>query len=271
MKACERQASGDIELYFYGELDPSERSSVEQHVAACSECRRAFEELSMIRAALATRPQVDAPPDGDWRAFMQRLDDAIRFEGQTRNAARVVAMPLKPSRRPWSFAPHLAVAALVTLVASGVVYYTGRSVMHEQPATTRATEQMPVPAAIPIVAPTDSRQAAFAALSEQHFERSKLVVLGLAHRNPRGVTESDWAYERELASHLLGDTRLYRIAAEEHGMKTLAGVMGDLEIVLLQTSQAQQRDPEALEQIQRLIEKRNLVTKMEVATTGTGS
>jgi hypothetical protein len=103
----------------------------------------------------------------------------------------------------------------------------------------------------------------FAALSEQHFERSKLVVLGLANKDARNVGGADWAYERGLASDLLNDTRLYRLAAEERGMKQIAGVMGDLELVLLQTSLADAPDSAALAQIQRLIRKRDLVTKIE--------
>ena len=73
----------------------------------------------------------------------------------------------------------------------------------------------------------------------------------------------DWAYERGLASDLLNDTRLYRLAAEQRGMKQIAGVMGDLELVLLQTSLADVPDRAALARIQRLIRKRNLVTKIE--------
>ncbi len=115
-----------------------------------------------------------------------------------------------------------------------------------------------------------SPEAAFTALSEQHFERSKLVVLGLANKDPHHAREADWAFERGLASSLLSDTRLYRQAAEARGMKSIAGVMGDLELVLLQTSLADAPDAEALEQIQRLIHKRDLVTKMDVAAT-TGS
>jgi hypothetical protein len=82
------------------------------------------------------------------------------------------------------------------------------------------------------------------------------------------VSDADWAFERGLASNLLSDTRLYRRVAEERGMKTLADVMGDLELVLLQTSLADAPDPAALEQIQRLIHKRDLVSKMGVATMG---
>ena len=109
--------------------------------------------------------------------------------------------------------------------------------------------------------PGPDRDPALSALSDQHFERSKLVVLGIATKDAR---QADWAYERELAGTLLSDTRLYRVAAEERGMQALAGVMRDLELVLLQTSMSEQRDTASLEQLQRLIRRRDLITKMEV-------
>ena len=65
------------------------------------------------------------------------------------------------------------------------------------------------------------------------------------------------------------DTRLYRLAAEQRGLNSLASVMKDLELVLLQASMATGSDERALPQIQRLIQKRGLVQKMDVvATTG---
>ena len=129
----------------------------------------------------------------------------------------------------------------------------------------------PAPEAVPASAAADrGGNSAFAALSEQHFERSKLVVLGLASKDPRRAMAADWAYERQLASTLLSDTRLYRLAAEERGLKNIARVMGDLELVLLQTSVDERPDPSALEQIQRLIAKRDLVTRMDVVATVAG-
>ncbi len=105
------------------------------------------------------------------------------------------------------------------------------------------------------------------AVGEQHFERSKLVVLGLASKEATATSTADWAYERELATSLLKDTRLYRLAAEERGLTSLAGVMRDLELVLLETSMAEQTDQKALGQIQRIIEKRGLIEKMETVPT----
>lgn len=101
-------------------------------------------------------------------------------------------------------------------------------------------------------------------MSEEHLERSKLVVLGLAARDPERSSPGDWQYERELAASLLSDTRLYRLAAEDRGMKELARVMGDLETVLLQASLSDHADRESLERVQRLITKRDLMMKMQV-------
>ena len=268
MTTCLRQASGEVELYFYDELDPSTRASIEQHLLSCRECRRALEELSTIRTALATRPVVDAPVDGDWSAFMIRLNETIAPES---SATRVAADAPSPEHRASRYAPYLAMAAVLTLVTSAIVYVARTTARHEPVQPTPVVERIEQPVATPTVAPAvqQNPEAGFAALSEQHFERSKLVVLGLANKDPRHATNEDWAYERGLASGLLDDTRLYRMAAEERGMKNLASVMGDLELVLLQTSLAEKPDPETLERIQRLIHKRDLVTKMDaVATTG---
>jgi hypothetical protein len=60
---------------------------------------------------------------------------------------------------------------------------------------------------------------------------------------------------------------LYRLAAEDRGLDSLAGVMKDLELVLLQTSLTDAKDPSSLPQLQRLIRRRDLIEKMDVVTT----
>jgi hypothetical protein len=169
---------------------------------------------------------------------------------------------------PFRAAPYQAIAATLMLAVASLLY-VARSEWGRRPASVSAPDAASASLAPP--APTEgtntgSGEAAFAAMSEQHFERSKLVVLGIASKDARRVTRDDWEYERQLASSLLSDTRLYRLAAEERGMKRIADVMGDLELVLLQTSLGAQSGPDDLEQIQRLIDKRDLVTKMDLAT-----
>jgi hypothetical protein len=278
MSACELQAADAVELYFYNELDEPARASFEQHLHTCRECQQALEELTVIRSALATRPAVNAPADGDWRPFMIRLDEAIQFEDQARrNAAHDFVPGPAVERHRSPYTAYLALAAAAVLATTGVVYVLRTPNRGPEtpglpaPASSMATTSAntPPPATLTTAALSEARpETGFAALSEQHFERSKLVVLGIANKDPHNAKDADWAYERGLASDLLSDTRVYRLAAEERGFKRLASVMGDLEIVLLQTSLVDKPDPQSLEQIQRLIHKRDLVTKMDVAAHG---
>lgn len=255
MSACHVHESAAIELYFYGELQGADRESMDAHLAACRECRQALEELTVIREALASRPDVCAPPAGDWSGFMRRLDAAVGQQGQA----------FRPPTARRSYPRWIAVAALLALVTLSVLF-VARS--RENAGVDAALDARLTPRATYEGDPTKP-DPALASLSAEHFERSKLVVLGLATKDA-ATPSGDWNYERELASTLLNDTRLYRLAAEDRGMDTLAGVLRDLEIVLLQTSLTESDDPEALAQIQRLIRKRDLVGKMAVvSTTGT--
>ena len=263
---CHLQASGTIELYFYNELPLAERAEVQAHIGRCAECRAALDDLSVIRAALAVRPDVATPPGGDWSGFMDRLNTRIARDGQGEQVesppalANVVAISWR--RR---VAPYLAAAAALALVTmSSVVMLKQRAVEEPRVAVGQPVALEPVPSADAQIVRASSPglvDPGLAAVSDQHFERSKLVVLGIATKD---AGRADFAYERELAGTLLSDTRLYRLAAEERGMQSLAGVMRDLELVLLQASMSEHRDAASLEHLQRLIRRRDLITKMEI-------
>ena len=249
MSACNVQSSATLDLYFYGELTAVERDAVERHLAGCADCRLALEELTVIRAAL------DAQPDrlGSSRRRLVGLHGAPAAGGDRR--APWAATIARPGRRVLAFRSRprlvaaLAMAALVTLVTLGVlVVVKDRPVSKHGPA---ATATPTAPTLVQPAASSDPATAdpALAQASGQHFERSKLVVLGLATKDATASNAADWDYERNLATSLLNDTRLYRQAAESRGMNTLANVMRDLELVLLQTSMAEDPDAESLAQL----------------------
>ena len=265
---CEVHDDGTIELYFYGELDYAEREDVERHLVSCAECRHALEELGVIRSALAGRPVVSAPPGGDWSGFMARLGQAVAAEAV--GSARVVPLVTR-KRTLHTLTPWLGMAALLAIVTSGVLFVArSRATMPGVPTggTTDQVAEMASgggPAALP---DGTAETAALSALGHQHLERSKLVLLGLANKD--AAASEGWDYERGLASRLLADTRLYRMAAEERGLDRLAGIMRDLELVLLQTAMTEGSDPETLSQIQRIIRRRDLLQKMDTVRTSTG-
>lgn len=257
MMVCDRHASGELDLYFYDELSPTDRRAIKEHLSGCSECRAALDELHVIREALASRPDVSTPASGDWSSFMTRLNASLANE----RTQRVTVVPMKTaSRRP--YVGYLAMAALLSLVTLSVAQALRNPRVPAASAPTAAPVVVP-----PVSSPLMQDGTAFRAMTEEHFERSKLVVLGLAAKSAEELKATDWAYERELATGLLNDTRLYRLAAEDRGLDKLAGVMRDLELVLLQTSLTDDKDPSSLQQIQRLIRRRDLIEKMDVVTT----
>lgn len=259
MTRCDVHASGAIELYFYGELEDAEHQEIARHVRRCDACRQALDELALIREALDARPDVAAPEGGDWTGFMARLDAALQQERIQPQAAAVVVFGRRPARP--AYAGYLAMAALLVLVTMSVLFVarSRNGVMPRiEPGASAQLER---------VARQPEPDPALATVSEQHFERSKLVVLDLATRDAH--EPPGWARERDLAAGLLNDTRLYRMAAEDRGMTRLAGVLRDLELVLLQASMSDTADPAALAQIQRLIRKRDLLGQMETVTVGT--
>lgn len=247
---CTVYESGTLVQHFYGELQGSDRELIEAHLLRCASCQVALAEIGAMQEALASRPAVAAPASGDWCAFMARLDAAIADE-------RASSAPTRVSRT--QVVSYLAMAALLVLVTLSVLAAArwGRD-------TTRSPAQQAQGAHPP---ETTNDNASLEALAEDHFERSKLVVLGLASKDPSAIDRGDWAYERQLASRLLSDTRLYRVAAEERGMSSVAGVMRDLELVLLEVSMSEDSDPQTLSQLQRLIQKRDLVQKISLASS----
>ena len=245
--SCMWHDRGSAELFFYGELDGGERERFGAHLEKCAVCRAALADLETIRDALAARRE-SAGPGESWEPFMQRLNAALDRETAARTAGIGRAGAL------------LRIAATLAIAAAGLwAGFAWQRARNDRPApvTTQVSSgREHTPSAPTLVSATD-----------EHLERSKLVLLGLAAKDARHASPNDWQYERRLAATMLADTTQYRLAAAEGGRADLAGVLGDLETVLLEASLGDESDPRALERLQHLIGKRDLLTKIQVITT----
>jgi hypothetical protein len=233
---CLHGSGERLTLYFYGELPPDERRWFEQHLPGCKDCSAALAELEALRSALAGRARATRPDERDWDGFMRRLQSALDDPG--------AASPTRPALT----AIWLGLAAALFLaVALGLVWQ--RRVL-EPPETPMAE--------------AGAGDAALAAAAARHFERAKLVVLGIAMKDPAQTGAADWEYERQLAASLLPETRLFRLSASDHGDARLASLLGDLESVLLQAAMTTEGDAPELQRLQRVIRRRDLLGRMDL-------
>ena len=112
-----KKAKKLISDYVDGELDMTKRSSLEEHLESCKECRKILEDYKRI-AGTARQLEAGYPSPYVWTRIKQRLETSTpSYEGA--------------KRRPWSWSPQLtyAVSLLSVLLIVGAVligiYYLG--------------------------------------------------------------------------------------------------------------------------------------------------
>ncbi len=243
---CIRSSSETLTLYYYDELAPGARAEFDAHLGTCADCRAAISELQMLRDVLSDRAQPERSAR-EWAAFMRRLDSALDTPHVARRTSHVKA---------------LAIAATLLLAVALVVIWQARHASVQPTVTPQALETSATPKPAP-AKPGDDEALRAAAM--KHFERAKLVVLGLAMKDPESTRPDDWEHERELAASLLPDTRLYRQFAMSAGDTRLSNLLGDLETVLLQASMTTDADAPELQRLQRMIRRRDLLERMDTS------
>lgn len=248
---CLKASSETLTLYFYGELAPEASAAFARHAASCEACAAALAELHLLRNALAPRADVRRP-DAEWDRFMGRLAVALdRVDaGEVPAVSRPAVQLLRPAAR---LSPWLPLAAVLVLAIGLGLVWQRRALETGAARTPIVFAGAPEAAALPL-----DRAA------NRHFERAKLVVLGLAMKDPADAGAGDWDHERALAAELLPQTRLFRLSALDRGETALADLLGDLETVLLEASMTTDVDRSSLERLQRVIRRRDLLVRIDL-------
>ncbi|MDX2180380.1 MAG: hypothetical protein SFV18_12370 [Bryobacteraceae bacterium] len=191
--------------HYYGEEDSA---SVDLHLEVCRECRASFESLKVSMKAIETfaEPARSADYGAEvWRALVKRhAPIAARAPWWRRTLA-------SPSKFGWA-------ASMAALVLAA--FFGGRLIERQSP------EVAAMPPAV--------RERMLADALRDHLERSERVLLEVQNlATPAGLTQS-----RPRAEELLAANRLYRATAERQGQESLAGLLDDLERVLLDVAHA---------------------------------
>lgn len=236
----------DLILHYYGETgataeDRRSEAGIDAHLAACVECRGAFEQLRRVMETIDAAPAPEPGP-GFEREVWARLAPGLNRENRTGF-----------NFRRWFSAPRLALAgglAAIVLVVGAL-----RMTTDIAPATG--------PDAAAADAETHRERVMLAAVSE-HIEQSQVVLVELANAGNRDG-DVDVSLERTAADDLVSSGRLYRETAIATGNMQLAALLEELEMVLVDIA----RGPEALsaEQlaaIRQQIETQELIFKLQV-------
>jgi hypothetical protein len=201
----------DLILFFYEEGPLEQRARVGAHLTQCHICRSQYEELQES-LALVTRADLPEPRVG----FEQRIWPQI-------------SRALPPARPRWSVrqaGPMLAWAAAVTMIAHLGYAWTAE----------HGARRLSSPALRVGADPNVLRERVLLGALDQHFDQTETLLVELLNA-PEQATDA-LAYERATADDLVSSGRLYRETAYQTGQRQVAGVLEDLESVLIEVARS---------------------------------
>ena len=224
----------DLVLQYYGE--PAEDRQAAGHLASCTACAARFQDLQRVLNSLGDSTVPERSPD--YEAWVW-----------ARVRPKLTARPAVVHHwRAWG-----AVAAMLLLGVAG--FLVGRSWTPAQ-----ATKQ---------VADTRMKERILIVALTDHFERSQVVLAEIENSDSGKAGGMDFAYERSQAEDLLDANRLYRMTAVANGDMAAAGLLDDLERVLMDIAHSpEQVTREQMEGLRARIEDQGLTFKVKVFSTG---
>jgi hypothetical protein len=237
------------QLIAYRDGEVEGRQMIATHLADCPECQA---ELARIDALLAAINSIPVPEPAEdygqrvWQQISPRLPE---------KRAHWWDFLFSEPKTIGFFAPRrwVATGAIAALVLAAFI--AGRWSKPVLPVTPVAVDQ------------TKVRERILVMAVGEHLGRSEMVLVEVANSAPQsaGQKKVNISREQRRAEDLLEENRLYRQTALEQGDSALAGVLDELERVLLDVAHSpQQVTPAQLEGLRQRIETRNILFKVRV-------
>ena len=224
----------ELVLYYYGEA--ADTLPVDMHLKDCEACRVVYGSLQRVLNVVDGLPVPERSGDYGTQVW-QRI------------------APYLPLRRrrfltaPWRWAA--AGAAFATLIIAA--FLLGR--FYPQP-----------PAPSPVASDGDAQQRLLTLAVADYLERSEIVLTELANASPKGTWNI--SPEQDRVENLLTENRLYRQTAAHMGDAAVAGVLDELERVLLEIVHApSELSAMQAQELSRQLHDDGILFKMRVLDT----
>jgi hypothetical protein len=238
-------------LWHYGESgdDTHPMEDARAHLLECRECGARYASLvSVLDAVEAVAVPERGPeyPAQVWKKI-----------GRDVSASRWVRWP---RTAPWNWAA--ATAAAAALLVAGFV--AGRYSLSAPPAEPLLTTNALL-TSMPADAGAGKRVLRLAVAD--HLERSQMVLVELANSNPKFNRSGhlNILSEQERAEALVSENRLYRQSAQFAGQTAVAGVLEELERVLLDiTHGPSEISARELDALRQRLESEGILFKIHV-------
>jgi hypothetical protein len=239
------------ELIAYHGGEPAKLEAISSHVADCPECRAELARIDAVLAALSSLPVPDPGADYGqrvWQKIAPRLPERPPVRWWQFDSSSLAA-----GWRAWLEPRRLAALGAVAALAI-VAFLAGRVTKHPEPVAVTADA-------------SKIRERVLVMAVGEHLGRSEMMLIELGNAEPENSKQKEVniSTERRRAEDLVQENRLYRQTALEQGDTALAGVLDELERVLLDVAHGPgEVTPAQLDEMQQRIAARGILFKVRV-------
>jgi hypothetical protein len=235
-----------IELY-YGDLQDG--AGAHAHLAGCQTCAGGYRQLVHLLEIVKEAPVPERGEEYGREVYLRLLP--MLEENAARPENWSFASSWRTFVRGWSWTGATALAMLLVCA-----FLAGHFWQPHATVPVNAANAQPVRERVLLVALGD------------HLDRSQMVLVEMQHAQATSgdkLNEADISAQQQYAEDLIADNRLYRQAATQQGDTNVAGVLEDLERILMEIANSPSKlDEKELEDLQKRIEDKGILFKVRV-------
>jgi hypothetical protein len=218
-------------------------AGAEQHLDACESCRALYSSLQRVLNVVDALPVPERGPEYESQLW-SRIRPHVRGRWSPLQWAGWSA--------PWQWAAAATVCAGLMVVA----FMAGRA-YPTRPAA---------PAAMAVKADPQAGERVLLVAVGDYLERSQMVLIELSNASPKRPL--DISSEQERAADLVSESRLYRQTAAHTGDTAVAGLLDELDRVLLEiTHSPSELSPGEVEKLGQRLQAEGILFKVRVLGT----
>ncbi len=243
----------------YSELDAGSQKQFDTHLQNCASCSAEYQQFA---AALKMMDQRKLPDPGEafWENYWENLESKLVPETtpEEESKPKIIRGFFKKfaggSEGQWVYRISAAAAILLIGIFIGKFLFTGSGLERPSVPFTEAPGQF-------------IQRAAVNERTQQYFDKSKVLILGLVNLEPELMRQDEFDFSRyqQVSQTLVKEAAVLKGELNDPKQQRLRKLVSDLEVILLQIANLEmENDLSAIEMVKDGVDRRGVLLKINL-------
>jgi len=239
----------------YNELAGEQKADFDAHLESCPDCARQYQEMVETLRIMSARETVK-PDEAFWTGYSERLSGRLDSEEK---------ISLRKIRPAWHTHPVFRVGAIAALLM--LCIFLGKWIWTDEPPGRFVSD-----ATISTQDQADAEAVLIDDRAQAYLQKSQVLLLALANFDPQtdDAVTLNLPIQKRISESLVREAVYLKTALDDPAHIRLRELVADLEVILLQIANLEnEHDLEAVEMVQKGVDKRGVLFRIDLSTLST--